>query len=193
MNTELCNLFEEYKADKCPSILHTYSPIYYGLLRDIKYSVKNVLEIGIGTNFLMDPIVGQGYTPGASIKAWRDFFPNAHIYAIDIDETVLFHDHRISTAKVDQSSTDDIRNYMNTIGVTFDLIIDDGSHRIDHQIISAYELSKHLNFGGLYIIEDVNNKYLQSYEDIKFPNLNRIYTHIGGRDQWDNFIVYKKI
>ena len=193
MKTELCEIFEKYRADKCPTVYHTYSPSYFGLLNEIRPYVKNVLEIGIGTIPLMEQIVGQGYVPGASIRGWRDFFPNANIYAIDIDESVLFADERIFTAKVDQSSVDSIRSYLSGIERGFDFIIDDGSHLIDHQIISIYEFSKHLNKGGIYIIEDVNRKYLGAYEDIHIPNLTRIYTHIGGKDSWDNFIAYKKI
>jgi hypothetical protein len=193
MKTELCTLFEKYKADKCPAVYHTYSPQYFRLLTEIRPHIKNVLEIGIGTVPLMEQIVGQGYTPGASIKAWRDFFPNANIYAIDIDETVLFTEERIFTTKVDQSSTDSIRSYLNSINnVNFDLIIDDGSHLIDHQIISIHEFSKRLNDKGIYIIEDVNLKYLGVYDDIQIPNLTRVYTHIGKKDPFDNFIVYKK-
>jgi len=42
------------------------------------------------------------------------------------------------------------------IGADFDLIIDDGSHLCNHQIISAAVLSPFLKSGGLYIIEDVS-------------------------------------
>lgn len=193
MRTELCEIFEMYKADKSPAIYHTYSPIYFGILSDMRYEVKNVLEIGIGTVPLMEQVVGSGYIPGASIKGWRDFFPNANVYAVDIDDTVLFADERIFTAKMDQSSVDSIRSYIKDTNVTFDFIIDDGSHIIDHQIISAHELSKCLRCDGIYIIEDIHHKYLGAYEDIKFHGLSRIYTHIGGKDPWDNFIAYKKI
>lgn len=192
MKTELCSIFEKYNADKCPSVFHTYSPIYYELLKDIRYDVSNVLEIGIGTASVMTPVTGPGYIPGASIKGWRDFFPNANVYAVDIDEHVLFTDERIITAKMDQSSVDNIRSYIKDTNVTFDLIIDDGSHLINHQIISAYELSKSLRNNGIYIIEDIHYKYLSAYEDIKFPGLEKIHTHIGGKDPWDNFIAYKK-
>jgi len=193
MKTELCSIFEYYKADKCPAVYHTYSLPYHGLLNNIRHNVENVLEIGIGTVPLMEQIVGKGYVPGASIRGWRDFFPNANVYAVDIDESVLFADERIFTAKVDQSSVDSIRDYLKRIGITFDFIIDDGSHLIDHQIISIYEFSKHLNMGGIYIIEDIHLKYLGAYDDIEIPNMTRIYTHIGGKDSWDNFIAYKKI
>lgn len=193
MKTELCNLFEKYKADKCPAILHTYSPAYFNILKDIKKSAKNVLEIGIGTVPIMEGGVGiKGYVPGASIKGWRDFFPNATIYAVDIEESVMFSDDRIITDVVDQSSVDSIRKFTRKVNKQFDFIIDDGSHLIDHQIISAYELVNNLADDGIYIIEDIHINYMPIYEEIDFPGLTRIYTHIGTGDVWDNFIAYKK-
>jgi len=193
MKTELCNLFEKYKADKCPAVLHTYSPAYFNILKDIRKSAKNVLEIGIGTVPIMEGGVGiKGYVPGASIKGWRDFFPNATIYAVDIEESVMFSDDRIITDVVDQSSVDSIRKFTKKVNKQFDFIIDDGSHLIDHQIISAYELVNNLADDGIYIIEDVHINYMPIYEEIEFPGLTKIHTHLGTGDVWDNFIAYKK-
>ena len=94
--TELCLLFEEYRADKCEAIGHNYSVDYFELLNPIKHTLTNMLEIGIGNAPLMNPYVSN-YIPGASIKAWRDFFPNATVYAVDILEDVMFEDDRIKT------------------------------------------------------------------------------------------------
>lgn len=196
--TELCELFEKYKADKCPSIHHTYSPSYYELLNPIKHQVKNMLEIGIGNIPLMTQIVPEGYIPGASIKAWRDFFPNATIYAVDILSDVLFEDERIKTYQLDQSSLESIQYFINSVrketseDFMFDYIIDDGSHIIDHMIISGYEFPKYLKKDGVYIIEDIQNKYLPALMDVKFPNLEMTHVYNGVSD-WDNFLAYKKI
>lgn len=193
MKTELCSIFEKYKADKCPAILHSYSPAYYELLKDIKYTAKNVLEIGIGTVPLMEGVGIANYVPGASIKGWRDFFPNATVYAVDIEESVMFTENRIVTDVVDQSSVDSIRKFTSKVDTKFDFIIDDGSHLINHQIISAYELVNNLKDDGIYIIEDIHVKYLPIYEEMEFPGLQKIYTHLGTGDAWDNFIAYRKI
>lgn len=193
MKTELCNLFEKYKADKCPAILHTYSPVYFELLKDIQISARNVLEIGIGTIPIMTNVGIKDYLPGASIRGWRDFFPNATIYGVDIEKSVMLKGDRIITSVVDQSSVDSIRNFINDVNVKFDFIIDDGSHLIDHQIISIYELANQLTDDGIYIIEDIHQKYLEIYKELEFPGLIKIHTHIGTRDGWDNFIAYKKI
>jgi hypothetical protein len=196
--TDLCKLFEKYKSDKCPAVHHTYSSKYYELLNPVKHQVKNMLEIGIGNIPLMTQIIPDGYIPGASIKAWRDFFQNAIVYAVDILPEVLFEDERIKTYQLDQSSIESIQHFINNIkketseDFMFDFIIDDGSHIIDHMIISGYEFPKYLKEGGIYIIEDVQTKYLPALMDVKFPHLQMTHTYQGGTD-WDNFLVYKKI
>lgn len=196
--TELCVLFEKYKADKCPAVHHTYSPGYYELLNPIKDKVSNMLEIGIGNVPLMRQIIPEGYIPGASIKAWRDFFTKATVYAVDILPEVLFSDDRIKTYQVDQSSVTSIQSFMKTIReqvseqLMFDFIIDDGSHMIDHMIISGYEFPNYLKKDGIYIIEDIQQKYLPALADVKFPGLEMTHVYNGVSD-WDNFLVYKKV
>src|SRR5262249_51417609 len=39
-----------------------------------------------------------------------------------------------------------------------DVIIDDGSHQPDHQIISLEELLPHLRLGGVYLCEDIETQ-----------------------------------
>ena len=183
--TELCLLFEEYRADKCEAIGHNYSVDYFELLNPIKHTLTNMLEIGIGNAPLMNPYVSN-YIPGASIKAWRDFFPNATVYAVDILEDVMFEDDRIKTYVVDQSSTDSLKSFIDEVKVEFDFIIDDGSHNVAHQITSIHELSKSLKTGGLYIIEDVAPWWQEQLTNEIVPNMEIIKNR-------GEFIVYKKL
>jgi len=101
--TELCNLFYKYRSDKCPNIFHTYSPAYYDIFKDYKNDYKYILEVGVGTNEIMKPISGEDYQIGSSLKSWRDFFPNAMVFGLDIDNSVLFEDERIKCFFTDQS------------------------------------------------------------------------------------------
>ncbi len=45
--------------------------------------------------------------------------------------------------------------FVQKAGVEFDVIIDDGSHRPDHQQITLAALFPHLKPGGLYFVEDL--------------------------------------
>jgi hypothetical protein len=199
LKTPLCELFEKYGSDKCESIFHTYSKYYYAITEQI--SVNNVLEIGVGTKNIMAPIVGQGYIEGASLKAWRDFFPKATIYGLDIDTSVLFEDTRIKCYFVDQSN---VKSIMTTVDQifndnnisTFDIIIDDGSHISQHQLCSLNVLSKFVSVGGVYIIEDIQDNELQIFTK-NIPLGFKILCMYSGNHKksktQDNFIAYKRV
>jgi hypothetical protein len=193
MKTELCELFEKYKADKVDTICHDYSEDYFKLLNPYKEKYTNILEIGIGNIPLMDGHVGGGYIPGASIRAWRDFFPNATVYAIDILEDVLFEEERIKTYKADQGDSESLNNFIEQVkndtknpDFKFDFILDDGSHEVTHQIISIQTLNQHLKIGGIYIIEDIAPWCIEQLANEVFPGMEII------KDRRD-FIIYKKI
>jgi hypothetical protein len=200
--TELCNLFYKYGADKCPQIYHSYSLKYYELLKKYKEKFDNVLEIGIGTNELMKPIVGDKYQVGASLKAWKDFFINATIFGLDIDNDVLFEEDRIKCFYTDQSdknelinSINKIRNYKNNNNLLFDLILDDGSHILKHQLLTFNTIFKYLKNGGIYIIEDIqrNNINNLKFNLDNISNAKIIEIHNGvSKLSGDVFIAIKK-
>lgn len=157
--TELCILCEKYKTDKCLKYRHNYSPYYYEILSPYRSVFKNILEIGIGYpgkpgSGVMEHVAPLGYEKGASLKVWKEFFPSADIWGIDICQEALFEDERIHTLLINQIDQKAIDSSFHD--KKFDLIIDDGSHLINDQIASFCFLEKYLTPGGIYIIEDIN-------------------------------------
>lgn len=138
--TDLCKLAINYGTDKVPKLGHTYTPYYHGLFKNRRESVKKVLEIGI--------------LSGASLFMWRDYFPNAEIYGIDI-QAIELDSPRIHCFKYDQTDAKQLQSFIDTAGDNFDLIVDDGSHRSNDQIFTANFLRKYLSSVGIYVIEDV--------------------------------------
>jgi hypothetical protein len=198
MKTELCELFEKYLADKTNwnGRGHTYSSEYYNLFKDLKEKKLKILEIGIGTRNHMVSIVGEEYKPGASLRAWRDFFINSQIYAFDIDKNIVFEEERIKCFQGDQSTNTELQNVLQKMFVfngdefKFDIIIDDGSHELNHQVTSLLFFLKHLKENGIYIVEDVRASNIQHFENLDVPNASITYIH-KGENEWDNFVVYK--
>lgn len=45
----------------------------------------------------------------------------------------------------------------------FDVIVDDGGHRMEHQLTSFTYLLPKVKSGGLYVIEDLLTSYMQSF------------------------------
>ncbi len=197
---DLCSLAKQYRVDKCPEVaLHSYTPAYHNILNNRRDMIKLVLEIGIGNMSITSPLVGSSYKPGASLRMWRDYFPNAQILGCDILESVLFEEERIKTIYTDQSdpkSLQNLANYTKTFDKYVDLIVDDGSHVIEHMMLSFQILWERIRPGGLYIIEDIRARNLEYFkkaaEIFNFTDATLVYSHIGKND-WDAFVVFKKV
>ena len=158
MADRLTKLAEKYGTDKCPPY-ESYTPYYDKLFKGLR--IKSLLEIGIGYPETMEHI--PGYKIGASLRMWRDYFPEAMIWGADIRPDTMFTEDRIKTILCDQSKKKSLLKMIKAIGKQ-DVIIDDGSHITEHQILSAKTL---LPYTKLYIIEDVKepNKILKEFPD----------------------------
>ena len=153
--TELCELAYKYGSDKGPQINHVYTPYYYNLFKDKRESVKKVFEVGIADATRMKGI--HQYQTGASLKMWRDFFPNAEVYGIDIVPSMMFKDERIHTYVCDSTDKEGLKKLIDEIGSDIDLVIDDGNHSVDFQIATCKVLKPLLQKDVIYIIEDVSH------------------------------------
>jgi hypothetical protein len=114
--------------------------------------VRKVLEIGIGHPGCM----GEGYKPGASLRMWEEYFPNADIFALDVMPEILINEGRIHSFLCDQGSPESLAGVIPHLGNGFDFIEDDGSHQYEHQILTANMLIPLLAPGGIYAIEDIH-------------------------------------
>lgn len=146
--TEIAN---KYGTDKGTTFYpsHGFSEIYDDFFNKKRNDVLKVLEIGIDK--------------GNSLRMWRDYFPNAMIYGLDVQTHQFFTEERISTHYANQSSEKDIDNFINNFGGNFDIIIDDGGHDPIYQQITLGFLFKHLNSGGVYIIEDLHTSFIDDW------------------------------
>jgi hypothetical protein len=200
MTTDLCKLASAHYVDKCPQYNHTYTPQYDALFRESRNDIKLLLEIGIGNVPLMKPLTGVDYTPGASLRMWRDYFQKAQIIGCDILKNVQFKEHNIQTFVTDQSNVDSLNKLIQNVK-TFndyaDIIIDDGSHKEEHMVTSFKTLWKLVRpSGGIYVIEDVDLRFIERITNLHKEggftdaNIKQIYR---GKNQWDNFVVFQKI
>jgi len=184
-NTLDC-LSTKYALDKnITSGCHNYIPGYTSLFENIRYNVKNVLEIGIGSveNGQMGGIVHLGYKTGNSLKCWSEYFINAKIHGIDLYKHDELNTTNIQTYVADQSNATDLDNIIYNINCEIDVIIDDGSHCGEHQAFSFMHLYKVLSKTGIYVIEDIQPNNINKFIDLSiFPSDFRQYIN-------DNFNI----
>jgi hypothetical protein len=150
---DLKRLFDCFGSDKATD--HDYHFIYGAILKK-RTEINSILEIGLGTNNT-DVVSNMGVRgkPGASLRAFRDFCPNAAIYGADIDSRVLFYEQRIETYQVDQTSRSSIAELQHKIPGKVDLVIDDGLHSPDANINTLALGINLVKFGGWIVIEDI--------------------------------------
>jgi trans-aconitate methyltransferase len=149
--TPLCLLAKTYETDKGgrhmrygggdSSLTHEYTPIYYDLFKDRAKAVNNVIELGINS--------------GASLRMWEEFFPHACIFGVDCAAECMVNEGRIRSFACDLGDVNQIMDLQFYLDRDFDVIIDDASHEIDHQVLTVQYWSKLLTKKGLLIIEDI--------------------------------------
>ena len=182
---QLCDLYGsdkgEIKSKEHPYTWpsHTYADYYSHLFFHNRNDIKKIFECGLGTNNpeLLSSM-GINGKPGASLRVWRDYFPNAMIYGADIDRDVLFEDDRIKTFYMDQLSQQSIQEYWQIVGEdNFDLMLDDGLHTFEAGSSLFNNSIEKLSKFGTYVIEDVLFEDLCRYKDF-FCNTPYIVSYI---------------
>lgn len=164
----LDEISQKYFLDK--NGYHNYMQGYASLFDSVRANVKTVLEIGVGSveNNQMHHVAVQGYKTGNSLRCWRDYFPQAKVYGVDIFDVhdQMSDDERIVTYVGDQGNSNDLFNIVQSIGVDLDVIVDDGSHIMEHQVFSFIFLEKYLSSGGIYVIEDIQGFNIPYFQDL---------------------------
>ena len=173
---------------------HTYTDYYHQLFGHCREYVSNVFECGIGTNFTdQESSMGLKGMPGASLKVWRAYFPNAQIYGADIDDRILFQEARITTFQMDQCSSKSIDSAMSAFpDGYFDLMIDDGLHTFEAGTTLFENSFSKLKTEGIYCIEDVNQinfEKFRLYFDQKNLNTQFLNLHRPTEDLLDNSLI----
>ena len=130
-----------------------YFPIYgrhFGHLRDCPCSI---FEIGVAD--------------GGSLAIWREYFgAKAEITGLDINPAVRKCEEAGTTIYIGDQGDRGLLKQIAAERGPFDLVIEDGSHRFDHQILAFETLFEHVKDGGIYVCEDIQTSYL---DDEDFP------------------------
>lgn len=157
---KLSDLFRKYGSDK--STKHDYYLIYEYILKEKKEDKLNIFEMGLGTNNVTIPSnMSKEGKPGASLRAFRDYLPNAQIFGADIDSKILFTENRIETFFADQKKPETLTRLIENTRIPkeFDLIIDDGLHTPTANFNTIKKLIPLLKIGGFMAIEDIIEEF----------------------------------
>ena len=103
----------------------------------------NVLEIGVYS--------------GGSLDMWRHYFgPQCRIFGVDIaPECKAYESNGIKIFVGDQADRQFWSQFKRS-APRIDVLIDDGGHQPEQQIITLEEMLPHLALGGIYVCEDIH-------------------------------------
>lgn len=144
-----------HKQPKCKSIhkwLH-YFDIYEKHFKKFQTDgiTPTILEIGVQN--------------GGSLDMWNYYFnKKCKIVGVDIDPKCasLKFDENVEIVIGDQGNRKFWKEFLLKHG-DFDIIVDDGGHRMTQQIVTFEELFGSLKDGGVYLCEDTHTSYWKSF------------------------------
>jgi cephalosporin hydroxylase len=175
----LRSLVDSSRTDK--DTVHSYLDVYENLFAPIKDNALNVLEVGI--------------CHGGSIKLWHDYFTNATVYGLDIiplDQvwSEIRNKQRIKLL----TSTDAYRpEVVQTLGVKFDMVLDDGPHSLESMLAFVKHYTPLLSEKGILVIEDIQHyewtkKIIDSFP-LEYQKAVQVVDLRGVKGRYDDLII----
>jgi len=105
-----------------------------------------------------------GVFKGGSLQMWQRYFgPLAKIVGIDVDERCKRHEEPGIFVRIgDQSDELFLQKIIDEFGVP-DIVLDDGSHKMNDVNASFKFLYPKLPKNGIYVVEDLHTAYWEEY------------------------------
>lgn len=159
---DLPSLYKQHRGklvDKWPFYLDFYDRIF----NPFRAKPIRLLEIGIQN--------------GGSLELWRKYFPDATVLlGCDIDPAcgnLVYNDPHIQVV-VGDATDSDLQLHIRRYAESFDIIVDDGSHRSGDIVRAFCHYFPLLSDGGLYVMEDLHCSYWNNFEGGLFHPLSSI-------------------
>lgn len=129
---------------------HHYIPLYERYFGPWRKRPLRFLEIGV--------------FKGGSLSMWRNYFgPEAVIFGIDINPACSAYDGIAGQVRIgSQDDPEFLGSVVDEMGGV-DIVLDDGSHMMQHIRTSFETLFPRVTPGGLYMIEDLHTAYWRNY------------------------------
>ena len=187
----LDKLFHFYGSDKANifkidnSQGHGFSKYYIQHLEKKRNKQLNILEVGSFS--------------GASAAAFKKYFPNSRVFCFDINISKFkYFSKKINVYGLDINNREKVKNTLKKIFSkyqfeNFDLIIDDGSHKLSDILFSLNFFFKVLKHGGLFVIEDFKHpNYFDHYKDIEDIFIDELINKLNKKEFFNSLVLNKE-
>lgn len=143
--------YQAYKNSPYKSIKHsTYFDVYDRLFSPYRGKKITFIEIGV--------------LGGGSLFMWREFFgPDARIIGVDLNPGAKrWEKDGFEIYTGSQSDEAFWSEFTSKIGMV-DIVLDDGGHTYEQQVITVEALLPFINDGGLLVVEDTHTSYMGGF------------------------------
>lgn len=123
-------------------------------------------------------VVELGIHSGASLRLWKEAFPNATVVGFDGLLPAIGPPEGCIAIKGSQEDPEDLQNILHHAN-PIDIVIDDCSHIANLTKISFDVLFPHVKPGGFYVIEDWGTGYWPGWPDGAAPEENHTAGMVG--------------
>lgn len=142
-------LFDEHRGRLVAKIDHFFDDYEPHFARLRRPGVR-ILEVGVAG--------------GGSLELWRKYFGDtAEVHGVDLDPDAVAQCPDGAVAHLGSQIDPDLMLGLAQNHGPFDLILDDGSHRVDHQIATFEMMYPTMSEDGLYVCEDAFTSYWPVY------------------------------
>lgn len=108
-------------------------------------------------------LVEVGVGGGGSLLMWRSYLQNARVIGVDIDaRTRALTQPGVEIVIGDQASEAFWDRFYQSVG-PIDVLIDDGGHTNEQQIVTVTKALPHVRDGGVILVEDIHASYRPEY------------------------------
>jgi predicted O-methyltransferase YrrM len=163
---------------------HGYSPFYQKIFLPLKKKKLKLLEIG-------------SYS-GASAAAFVNYFDDVEIFCLDINiSNFIYKSNQIKVFGLDIKNVSSLEKFFKKIGLNrnesfFDIIIDDGSHKLSDILFSINYFFPNLKKDGLYIIEEFNfPKYFKHLNDVNHIIIEDLISYVKNKKFFESSLIEK--
>lgn len=147
-----------YLSEKHSTYFETYDRLFS------KYVNKPITFVEIGV------------LEGGSLFMWRDFFgPDARIIGIELNPNAKkWEDHGFEIFIGSQSDKNFWNKFQSKVG-NIDVLLDDGGHTYEQQIITTEMMLNSINDGGMLVVEDTHTSYMNGFGPKKYSFMKYVY------------------
>lgn len=158
--------YQSYLKSPYKSIKHsTYFECYDHFFESFRHKKITFVEIGV--------------LGGGSLFMWQDYFgPEARIIGVDLNPNAKkWEENGFEIYIGNHSDVGFWTDFKSKVG-GIDLILDDGGHTYEQQIVTTECLLDSLNDGGLLVVEDTHTSYMDGFGPKKYSFIEYVKNKI---------------